>query len=81
MIGAAIKQDLDPQNGFIMITSRCSFEMVQKTVAYGASVLAAISAPTELAVKLASDNNLTLVSLARKEQFIVFTHARRIINQ
>ena len=81
MIGAAIKENIDPQDGFIMITSRCSFEMVQKAVAYGAPVLAAISAPTELAVRLAENNNLTLVALARKGQFLVFTHADRIIYQ
>ncbi len=78
VIGAATKENIDPQSGFVLLTSRCSFEMVQKTVAFGAPVLIAISAPTTLAVELAEDANLTLVALARKENFTVFSHAERI---
>ncbi len=79
MIGAAVKEGIDPQSGFALLTSRCSFEMVQKTVAFGAPVLVAISAPTTLAVELAEEANLTLVALARKEKFMVFSHAEKII--
>ncbi len=78
LIGAALKSGINPASGFVLITSRCSFEMVQKTVAFGAPLLAAISAPTTLAVELAAQANLTLVALARKEQFMAFTHPERI---
>ena len=78
LIGAAVKAGIAPIGGFILVTSRCSFEMVQKTVAFGTPVLAAISAPTTLAVTLAEEARLTLVALARRENFIVFTHPERI---
>lgn len=78
LIGAAVKVGIAPASGFILVTSRCSFEMVQKTVAFGTPVLAAISAPTTLAVSLAEASRLTLVALARKEKFIVFAHPERI---
>lgn len=79
MIGAALKDNIDPASGFVLITSRCSFEMVQKTVAFGSPVLVAISAPTTLAMELAEEANLTLVALARKEKFIVLSHAEKIM--
>lgn len=78
LIGAAIKSGIAPDSGFVFLTSRCSFEMVQKTVAFGAQILAAISAPTSLAVTLAEQSNLTLIALARKEQFVTFTHNKRV---
>lgn len=78
LIGAAARQGVDPASGFILITSRCSFEMVQKTVIFGAPILAAISAPTTLAVDLAREAGLTLVALARKGSFVVFCGGRNI---
>ncbi len=78
LIGAALKAGIAPDSGFILVTSRCSFEMVQKTVAFGTPVLAAISAPTTLAVTLAEVSLLTLIALARSKNFIVFTHPERI---
>lgn len=78
LIGAASGAGMEPDSGFILVTSRCSFEMVQKTVAFGTPVLAAISAPTTLAVSLAEKSRLTLVALARKEKSIVFTCPERI---
>ena len=78
LIGAAVRAGIEPASGFILVTSRCSFEMVQKTVAFGTPVLAAISAPTTLAVSLAEKSQLTLIALARKEKFIVFAHPERI---
>jgi FdhD protein len=54
----------DPVSGFCVVTSRCSFEMVQKSVAAGFSVLVALSAPTLLAVQTAEAAGLTLVTRA-----------------
>lgn len=78
LIGAWVKAALDPAAGFCVITSRCSYEMVQKTVACGMRVLVAISAPTALAVRKAEAAGLTLVALARGDAQLVFTGAGRI---
>lgn len=79
VIGAAAKAAIDPSSGFVFITSRCSYEMVQKTVAFGCPVLVAISAPTTLAVQMAKDANLALIALARQKNFIAFTYPERVI--
>jgi FdhD protein len=78
LIGASLAAGISPQNGFVLLTSRCSSEMVQKAVFFGAPILAAISAPTSLAVTLADAANLTLVALLREKKFITFTHTDRI---
>jgi formate dehydrogenase accessory protein FdhD len=78
VIGAAVSAKMDPLSGFIFITSRCSYEMVQKTLAFGCSVLVAISAPTTLAVQMAQNANLALVTLARQRNFIAFTYPERV---
>jgi FdhD protein len=78
LIGAALRARHDPARAFIVITSRCSYEMVEKTVIAGVSLLAAISAPTALAVRKAEGANLTLIALARADGHAVFTGAQRI---
>jgi FdhD protein len=65
-------------NGMVMLTSRVSIELVQKTAAIGASLLVAISAPTTLAVHTAEAAGITLVAIARHDGFEVFTHADRV---
>ena len=65
LVGAAINAKLDPAAGFVLVTSRASFEMVQKTAVLGAPLLAAISGPTGLAVRVARESGLTLVGFAR----------------
>ena len=79
LIGAVARGYMQPQQGLVALTSRVSVEMVQKTVMSGVPVLAAISAPTSLAIRLAEESNLTLVAVVRGEEFDVFTHAHRII--
>lgn len=61
--------------GFMMITSRASFEMVEKAAIFGARCLVAISAPTSLAIKRADDLGVTLVAIARSDAAMVFTGA------
>ena len=78
LIGAMAKESYDFKDGFCLITSRCSYEMVQKAVQVGMPVLAAISAPTSLAVEMAADNNLTLLARVRRKCFTVYTHGARI---
>jgi FdhD protein len=70
--------DIDASTGFIAVTSRASFEMVQKTAMAGVSVLAAVSAPTSFAVKTADDAGLTLVGFARQQDLAIYSHPQRI---
>jgi len=78
LIGALAKADVDASNGFAVITSRCSFEMAQKAISAGIPVLAAVSAPTHLAIKLAESYDLTLLALARSDSMKLFAGRRRI---
>jgi FdhD protein len=78
LIGAALKAGLEPAEAFVIVTSRCSYEMVEKTVLAGVSLLVAISAPTALAIRKAEGANLTLVALARRDGHAVFTGAHRV---
>jgi FdhD protein len=79
LIGAALKAGLDPAEAFVIVTSRCSYEMVEKTVLAGVSLLVAISAPTALAIRKAEGANLSLVALARRDGHAVFTGAHRVL--
>jgi FdhD protein len=64
--------------GMVLLTSRVSVEMVQKTAAMGAPVMVAVSAPTALAVRMADAACITLAAVARSDGFEVFTHPDRI---
>ena len=66
LIGAVLKRGIEPSSGFVVVTSRASFEMVQNTTVLGAPILAAISGPTGLAVRVAEQAGLTLVGFARR---------------
>jgi len=78
LIGALSKQGVDMTRGFAVITSRCSFEMAQKAISAGIPVLAAVSAPTHLAIKLAESYDLTLLALARSDSMKLFAGSRRV---
>jgi FdhD protein len=64
----------NPRGGAIVVTSRASLEMVQKTAALGFGILAAISGPTAAAVNLADKLGLALIGFLRGEQYVVYTH-------
>jgi FdhD protein len=72
LIGALARGGVDAAAGFCLMTSRISFELVQKCLAAGLPALVGISAPTSLAVRLSRENNLTLLALARSDGFQVF---------
>jgi FdhD protein len=72
LIGALLRQGAKPMDGFFVITSRCSFEMVAKAAAFGAATLVAVSAPTSLALECAAACGLTLIALARADHATVF---------
>jgi len=78
LIGAMAAGREAPSAGFVLLTSRCSYEMVQKAAGVGISVLVAISAPTALALRLAAASGLTLVALARADGMTVFCDTGRI---
>ncbi|MBV2143183.1 formate dehydrogenase accessory sulfurtransferase FdhD [Falsochrobactrum sp. TDYN1] len=79
LIGALARADMSAEDGLVTITSRVSVEMVQKAVILGVPVLAAISAPTALAIRTAEEANLTLVALVRGDEFNIYTHPERIM--
>jgi FdhD protein len=78
LAGALAQQNVSTSQGMVMLTSRVSVEMVQKTAAMGAALLVAVSAPTALAVRTAEAAGITLVAIARSDGFEVFTHPERI---
>ena len=79
LIGAAMREKFQPQEHFIAITSRASFEMVQKTTQAGVSVLAAVSAPTSLAVDVALESNLLLIGFARPDGMVAYSFPERLV--
>ncbi|ODA66643.1 formate dehydrogenase family accessory protein FdhD [Methyloligella halotolerans] len=78
LAGALLRQGRDAADGIVVLTSRVSVEMVQKAAAIGAPVIAAVSAPTALAIRMAEAAGITLIAIARKDGFEVFTHRDRV---
>jgi FdhD protein len=79
LAGALAREDIDASGGAVILTSRVSVEMVQKTAAIGAPIVVAVSAPTALAVRTAEAAGITLVAVARADGFEVFTRKDRIV--
>lgn len=78
LIGAKLRRGDDLADGYVMVTSRASYEMVQKAATLGIRMLVAVSAPTALGVELARDCGLTLIGFAREEQQVVYSHPQRL---
>ncbi|WP_416190891.1 formate dehydrogenase accessory sulfurtransferase FdhD [Neisseria sp. CCUG12390] len=78
LIGHGIREGYDWQQGFALISSRASYEMVAKAAASGIGCIAAVSAPTALAVRLAEQAGMTLIGFARPQKFTVYTHPQYI---
>jgi FdhD protein len=77
-IGALARARADFAAGYMLITSRASYEMVQKCATVGIALLVALSAPTAFAVRLAQRSGLTLVAFARADQHVVYAHPHRV---
>lgn len=77
LVGAMARERVDVAGGFVVVTSRASFEMVQKAARAGVGVLAAVSAPTAMAVRLAEAAGVTLAGFVRTGQNVVYTHGHR----
>jgi FdhD protein len=76
--GAMARAAIVASEGMILLTSRVSVEMVQKSAAIGAPLMVSVSAPTALAVRMAEAAGITLAAIARADGFEVFTHPCRI---
>ena len=77
LVGAMVRAGVDAGAGFVCVTSRASFEMVQKTALAGAGALAAVSAPTALAVECAQACGMALAGRVRGDDFVAYTHPER----
>ena len=78
LVGALQVEGLSPDDGFAVVTSRASYELAMKAAQIGIPLLAAISAPTTLAIALAESANLCLVAFARDGHCSVYAHAQRL---
>ena len=81
LLGALARSRTPVRNGFVVVTSRASYEMVQKSAVFGVELLAAISRPTGLAIRFAQRTGLTLVGLLRGQSAVAYTHPDRITHR
>ena len=81
LIGAMAKGRSRFDGGLTLLTSRASCEMVQKAATIGMTIVAAISAPTGLAIRLAEQSGVTLIGFARDRTYAVYANPGRIINR
>ncbi|MCK1419416.1 formate dehydrogenase accessory sulfurtransferase FdhD [Bradyrhizobium sp. 180] len=79
LAGALARSRTNARGGIVLLTSRVSVEMVQKTAAIGAPMMVAVSAPTALAVRTAEAAGITLIAIARQDGFEVFSHGDRVV--
>ncbi|PTM96463.1 formate dehydrogenase accessory sulfurtransferase FdhD [Mycoplana dimorpha] len=79
LAGAAARAGYRGQAGAVVVTSRVSVEMVQKTAVIGSPFIIAISAPTALAIRTAEEAGMTLIALVRGDEFEIFTGAERVV--
>lgn len=78
LFGALMRQGVDRRDGFVLVSSRASYELVTKAARLGVGLLAAVSAPTALAVDLARASGLTLVGFVRPGRQVVYSHPQRL---
>lgn len=80
LIGFALKENLIPlQENILLLSGRISFELVQKAAIAGIPIIAAIGAPSSLAIELAAENNITLIGFLRDERMNIYTFENRIV--
>jgi formate dehydrogenase accessory protein FdhD len=66
-------------DGYLVITSRASYEIVHKSATVGIAMIAAMSAPTDLAIRIADEAGITLIAFARSESMTVYAHPQRLL--
>jgi FdhD protein len=78
LVGALALRRLDAGAGFVLVSSRASYEMVHKTACAGIGLLAALSAPTAMAIRTAEMAGVTLVGFAGREDRVLYAHPERM---
>lgn len=78
LIGALVVRGEDFTEGFVLVTSRASYEMVLKSAVMGIALMMAISAPTAFAIRLAEEAGMTLIGFARENRYVIYSCPRRI---
>ncbi len=78
LIGAMVRDGINVGSGAVIISSRASYEMVQKAATAGISIVVAISAATALAIQMAETTGVTLIGYARKDRHVIYTHPQRL---
>jgi FdhD protein len=79
LLGFALKENLIPlRENILLLSGRISFELVQKAAIAGIPIIAAIGAPSSLAIELAAENNITLIGFLREERFNIYTIEGRV---
>ncbi len=78
LIGALARAGIDTNTGAVVISSRASYEMVQKAATVGISIVVAISAATALAIQMAESTGVTLIGYARQDRHVIYSHAQRV---
>jgi FdhD protein len=79
LAGALAREGVDAGQGFIVLSSRLSIELVQKAAMLGCPMLVAVSAPTSFALRAAEAAGMTLIAVAREDSFEIFTHPQRVV--
>lgn len=81
LIGSLWSDSVLQQPGFILISSRASYEIVQKAAKAGIAIVAAVSAPTSLAIDIAEEAGITLVGFSRQDRHVAYSHAARLTQE
>jgi FdhD protein len=79
LLGALVRRGEDLSRGYVLITSRASYEIVQKAATLGVAAVVAVSAPTAFAIRSAKEMGVTLVGFARPGRHVVYAHGERLI--
>jgi len=78
LLGAIAREKKD-KTGFILVTSRASYEMVSKAASANIGLLAAVSAPTSLAINLAKECGLSLIGFSRPGRHVIYSNEQRLV--
>ena len=81
LVGALSTAKINNTEGFVLLSSRMSYEMVQKTATFGVGLVVAVSAPTGLAIELGQKTNVTLARCTKQNIVNVYTHVERILQR
>ncbi len=80
LVGAALRKGMLPLNEYlIMVSGRASFELIQKSLMAGIPILAAVGAPSSLAVELADSSGMSVLGFVRDGQFNIYCHSERVV--